>query len=63
MFLIINETLVLLLTRHLHGLKIPGKKLYGGLQCTMRMTRGKNDEKIGTFLLNSYDFLYSNIIA
>ena len=45
-FLIIYATLVLLLTRHLRRLKITGKKLYGGLQCTMRMTRDKNEEKI-----------------
>ena len=45
MFLITYKPLVLLLTRHLCRLKVTGKKLYGGLQCTMRMTRGKNEEK------------------
>ena len=58
MFLIIYETLILLLTRHLRGLKITGKKLYGGLQCTMTLTRGKNEEKNRKFLLYTYYFLY-----
>ena len=58
-FLIIYETLVLLLTRYLCGLKITGKKLYGGNNVQWKWPEAKMKKKIGTFLLYSYYILFT----